>query len=126
MTSATGARVALMLAVVGGTLLLVAEPALGLAVLAGTGAGVLLRPGARAAMAALVLLVGAGALVLGWQRQDALLTVGGCLVAAAAAAVTVLAGRLPPPHRRERVSEDSESPSRDSWAALDRGEDPTT
>ncbi|HEX6935447.1 MAG TPA: Trp biosynthesis-associated membrane protein [Actinomycetes bacterium] len=114
----------LALAVTGGALLLVAEPVLGLVVLAGAGAAALLRPRARAAVAAVVLLVGLAVLAVAWDRGSAVLAVGGVLVVTAAAAATVRSGRWPPPRRRPEPS-GGEPSARDTWDALDRGEDPT-
>lgn len=115
----------LALAVTGGALLLVAEPVLGLVVLAGAGAAALLRPRARAAVAAVVLLVGLAVLAVAWDRGSAVLAVGGVLVVTAAAVATVRSRRWPPPRRRPEPSGGGEPSARDTWDALDRGEDPT-
>ena len=108
-----------------GLALLVREPALGLTVLAGAGAATLLQPRARAALAVLVAALGTGVLVLGVSRPDVLLTVAGAVVAAAAGFAAVRSSSWPSP-RRDRSPDGAREPtSRDTWEALDRGEDPT-
>jgi hypothetical protein len=116
---------ALGLAVVGGVLLLVAEPVLGLVALAGTGAAALLQPAARLAMAAVLLLVALGAVMLALARSDALLGAGGALVVAGAVVATLRSRRWPPPRSAPAAAPDREPRARDTWDALDRGEDPT-
>lgn len=114
--------------VAGGLALLALEPRLGLAVLAGTGAALLLAPRPRAAMATLVALLGAAGTVLAGQRTDVPLGVAGVVVAFAAAAAAARSSRWPGPRRAgasPRPGADREPTSRDTWDALDRGEDPT-
>jgi hypothetical protein len=106
-------------------LLLVAEPAIGLAVLAGVGAAALLRPRPRAAVAAALLLLGAVVMWLGWSRPDWLLGAGGILVTVAASAGVLRSRRWPPPRRGTGPDQPRERTARDTWDALDRGEDPT-
>ena len=113
-------------AAVGGLLLLVAEPGVGLVALAGVGAALLLSPGPRRLVSAVLLLVGgvtAGAVLAG--SGDRSLLPGAALLTVAAAVAVVRSGRWPPPRRGERRRETHEPTDRDTWAALDRGEDPT-
>jgi hypothetical protein len=124
----TGGREAagvVAVAVVGGVLLLAAEPVLGLVVLAGVGAAALLQPRARLAVAVVVLLVGAGVLWVAWSRGDMLAGAGGMLVTLSAAAAAVRSRGWPPPRRGAESRRQREVTSRDTWDALDRGEDPT-
>lgn len=125
MTVRSEVTAVLALAVTAGALLLVAEPVLGLVVLAGAGAAALLRPRARAAVSAVVLLVGLAVLAVAWDRGSAVLAVGGVLVVTAAAVATVRSRRWPPPRRGPEPSGGGEPSARDTWDALDRGEDPT-
>ena len=125
MTVRSEVTAVLALAVTAGALLLVAEPVLGLVVLAGAGAAALLRPRARAAVSAVVLLVGLAVLAVAWDRGSAVLAVGGVLVVAAAATATLRSRRWPPPRRGPEPSGGGEPSARDTWDALDRGEDPT-
>ena len=115
----------LMAVTVGGVVLLVAEPVFGLAVLAGSGAATLLGPRWRRAAATMVALVGIAVAVVGIDRGSSLLVVTGAVVAAAAAVAVVRAGRWRRPHRAPVETMDAEPSSRDTWDALDRGEDPT-
>ena len=113
-------------AAVGGLLLLVAEPGVGLVALAGVGAAMLLAPGPRRLVAAVLLLVGAvtvGAVLAG--AGDRSLLPGAALLVVAAAVAVVRSGRWPPPRQGERDRGTREPTDRDTWAALDRGEDPT-
>jgi hypothetical protein len=113
-------------AVVGGLLLLLAEPALGLVALAGVGAALLLTPGPRRVVSGVLLLVGAvtvGAVLAGAGDQS--LLPGAALLALAAGVAVARSGRWPPPRRGERERGAREPTDRDTWAALDRGEDPT-
>lgn len=122
---------ALAVATAGGLLLLVAEPAVGLVALAGTGAALLLRPGPRRVVAAVLAALGAVGVVAGASAGDWLVVGGVALLAVAGAVATVRSARWPAPRRGPR--DRSESPpgsaapptDRDTWAALDRGEDPT-
>ena len=113
-------------AVAGGLLLLVAEPGIGLVALAGVGAALLLSPGPRRLVAAVLLLVGGGtvaAVVAGAGDQS--LLPGAVLLTLAAGVALARSGRWPPPRRGERDRGAQEPTDRDTWAALDRGEDPT-
>jgi hypothetical protein len=113
-------------AVAGGLLLLVAEPGLGLVALAGVGAALLLSPWPRRLVVAVLLLVAAGTVgvVLAGAGERSLLP-GSVLLAAAAAVAVVRSGRWLPPRRGERDRAERQPSDRDTWAALDRGEDPT-
>jgi hypothetical protein len=113
-------------AAVGGLLLLLAEPGVGLVALAGVGAAVLLAPGPRRLVSGVLLLVGGvtvGAVLAG--TGDRSLLPGAVLLSAAAGVAVVRSGRWPPPRRGERDRSAPEPTDRDTWAALDRGEDPT-
>ena len=113
-------------AVAGGLLLLVAEPGIGLVALAGVGAALLLSPGPRRLVSAVLLLVGGGtvaAVVAGAGDQS--LLPGAVLLTLAAGVAVARSGRWPPPRRGERDRGAQEPTDRDTWAALDRGEDPT-
>jgi len=112
-------------AVGGGLLLLVAEPVVGLVALAGVGAAAMLQPRPRAVLAVVVLLVAAAALWLGVDHADPLLLVGAAFLGLAAATAAVRSRRWPPPRRGGRSHPTEESSARDTWDALDRGEDPT-
>jgi hypothetical protein len=108
-----------------GVVLLVAEPVFGLAVLAGCGAAALLGPRWRRAAAALVALLGTVVAVVGIDRASPLLVLSGTVVAVAAAVAAVRAGRWRRPHRAPVETSAADPSSRDTWDALDRGEDPT-
>jgi hypothetical protein len=107
-----------------GVVLLVREPALGLAVLAGVGAGALVGPRARVAVAVAVLVLGAVVLGVGITRPDAVLVVGGAAVVVASAVGALRVRRWPAP-RGGGAARRREPTARDTWDALDRGEDPT-
>ena len=113
-------------AALGGLLLLVTEPGVGLVALAGVGAALLLSPGPRRLVAAVLLLVGGAttvAVLMG--AGDRSLLPGSAVVTVAAAVAVARSGRWPPPRRGERDRAAREPTDRDTWAALDRGEDPT-
>lgn len=112
-------------AALGAVTLFVTEPAIGVAVVAGAGAAALVGPTARAALAAAVLLLGAAVLWLATSRSDLALGAGGALVTAAAGVAVVRARRWPPPRRGQRPTQHRDRTDRDTWEALDRGEDPT-
>jgi hypothetical protein len=116
---------ALGAAVLGGVLLLVAEPRLGFVALAGTGAAALLSPRARRLLALVLVLVGVAAGALAASRSDPLLGTGSLLLMAAAGAALVRSSRWPPPRRGEEPGPSRGPSDRDTWEALDRGEDPT-
>jgi hypothetical protein len=115
----------------GGLLLLVAEPAVGLVALAGTGAALLLQPRPRRLVAAVLALVGAVAAVAGVVAGAWLLVAGAAMLAGAGSVAAVRSARWPAPRRgdRDRAQQSAgrvaPSSDRDTWAALDRGEDPT-
>jgi hypothetical protein len=115
-------------AVLGGGLLLMVEPGVGLVALAGTGAALLLQPRPRRVMAAVLALVGAVGAVVGAGSGQWPVVVGGALLAVAGAVAAARSGRWPAPRRGDRDraqgAASSERPA-DTWAALDRGEDPT-
>ena len=113
-------------AAAGGLLLLVAEPGVGLVALAGVGAALLLSPGPRRLVSAVLLLVGGvtvAAVIAG--AGDRSLLPGAALLTLAAGVAVTRSGRWPPPRRGERDHGTREPTDRDTWAALDRGEDPT-
>ena len=113
-------------AAAGGLLLLLVEPAVGLVALAGVGAALLLSPGPRRLVSGVLLLVGGvtvGAVLAG--TGDRSLLPGAVLLTAAAGVAVARSGRWPPPRRGERDRATREPNDRDTWAALDRGEDPT-
>jgi len=115
-------------AVLGGGLLLVVEPGVGLVALAGTGAALLLQPRPRRLLAALLAVVGLVTGGVAAASVEWLVTAGGLLLAGAGAVAAARSGRWPAPRRgdRDRAREPAGSDSpRDTWAALDRGEDPT-
>ena len=116
-------------AAAGGVLLLVVEPAVGLVALAGTGAALLLQPRPRRATAAVLTLVGVVTTAVGAASGEWPLAAGGLLVGGAAGLAAVRSARWPALRSgaRDRVTGPAgrETPG-DTWAALDRGEDPTT
>ena len=126
-------------AALGGLLLLVVEPAVGLVALAGTGAALLLQPRPRRLVAAVLALVGIASAVVGIATGAWPLAVGAALVGGAGAVAAVRSARWPAPRRgdRDRATPAPGRPggaagdrsdratSADTWAALDRGEDPT-
>lgn len=104
------------------------EPALGLAVLAGAGAGAMLRPTARTVLAVVVALIGAAIVTLGVTRADVVLLVGGVLAVAASAVAATRSAQWPPPRSSSRGTTPTapgDASARDTWESLDRGEDPT-
>ncbi len=117
--------VALAAAVAGGLVLLVAEPVVGLVALAGVGAAAMLQPRPRAAVAVVLLLVALAAGSLGWAREDPLLLGGAVLLGVGAATAAARSRRWPPPRRGGPSGTAGEHSARDTWDALDRGEDPT-
>ena len=130
---------ALAVAALGGVLLLVAEPGVGLVALAGTAAALLLQPRPRRVMAAVLAVVGLVTAVVGVASGGWLLGAGGALLAGAGVLAAVRSDRWPAPRRGDRdrarppASAQLERPDdpahprspADTWAALDRGEDPT-
>ena len=125
-----GREVALVLGVagVGAALLLFTVPAAGVVVMAAAGAASLVGPRSRTVLAGAVLLFGLGMVALGTSRSALPLGAGGALVALAAGAAVILVRRWPPPRsgRRDAAPTTTRKPTAsDTWAALDRGEDPT-
>jgi tryptophan-associated transmembrane protein len=130
---------ALAVAALGGVLLLVAAPGVGLVALAGTGAALLLQPRPRRVMAAVLAVVGLVTAVVGVASGGWLLGAGGALLAGPGVVAAVRSDRWPAPRRGDRdrarppASAQLERPDdpaqpgspADTWAALDRGEDPT-
>jgi len=130
---------ALAVAALGGVLLLVAAPGVGLVALAGTGAALLLQPRPRRVMAAVLAVVGLVTAVVAVASGGWLLGAGGALLAGAGVLAAVRSDRWPAPRRGDRdrarppASAQQERPDdpaqpgspADTWAALDRGEDPT-
>ena len=122
-------------AALGGALLLVVEPAVGLVVLAGAGAALLLQPRPRRAVAAVLAVVGIATVVAGVASAGWLLVAGGALVVGAGAVAVVRSARWPAARRGDRDRAPAppgpggegrdRGPAADTWAALDRGEDPT-
>lgn len=123
--SAREAAVVLAAVVAGGVVLLVVEPVFGLAVLAGSGSAALLGTRGRRVVAAVVGLIGVAGLAVGIDRGAALQVVAGAVVALASGLAVARAGRWRRPHRAPAESGPAEPSARDTWDALDRGEDPT-
>jgi hypothetical protein len=105
-------------------LLLVAVPAVGLVALAGVGAGAMLQPRTRAVVAGVLVLVSLAVVWLALARGDALLGAGAVVLALATGAAALRSTRWPPPGRG-RTAPRTMPTDRDTWEALDRGEDPT-
>jgi len=116
------------LAGLGAVLLLATEPAAGLVVVAALGAASLVGPRSRTVFAGAILLLGLAVLALAISRSDLVLGTGGGLVAVAGGAGLILVRRWPPPRSARRDGGPTpalEPTARDTWEALDRGEDPT-
>ena len=116
------------LAGLGAALLLATEPATGLVVVAAVGAASLVGPRARTVFAGAIFLLGLAVLALATSRSSLVLGAGGGLVAVAGGAGLMLVRRWPPPRsgRRDGGPATAREPTaRDTWEALDRGEDPT-
>ncbi len=112
----------------GATLLLLSEPAAGLVVVAAVGAASLVGIRARTVLAVALLLLGLGMVALATSRSDLVLGAGGALLALGAGAAVILVRRWPPPRSGRRdagLPTTGEPTARDTWEALDRGEDPT-
>jgi hypothetical protein len=75
--------------------------------------------------AAAVLLLGALVCWLAVTRRDPLLGLSGALVVGAAAAAVTRSSHWPAARRGETPGPAGAGSSRDTWDALDRGEDPT-
>lgn len=108
-----------------GLLLLVVHPALGLPVLAGLGAALLLPPRPRAVVAGAVALLGLGVTTVGLAGSDLLVAAPGVVLALTGAVAAWRSPRWPPPRRDARRDPRAAPTARDAWDALDRGEDPT-
>lgn len=124
-----------------------AAAALGLVVLAGAAAVLLVRGPARRLIGGLMLAAAAGIVAVFLTIPDTfgfavfgpatelttvhrsvwawLGTAGGVTAAVGSLAVAVSAGRWPGPRRRYESSPPPVTTGRDPWDALDRGEDPT-
>jgi hypothetical protein len=103
-----------------------APAALALVALAGAGAVLLVRNRARFVLGVVLVLVAGGLVATGLSPTRWAPLTGGVLVGLGALAVTVRARRWPQP--RSRFASPSPRPTgtpRDTWDALDRGEDPT-
>jgi hypothetical protein len=120
---------------------------LGLVVLAGAAAVLLVRGWARRLIGALMLAAAAGIVAVNLTVPDTvgfavfgpvtglntvhrsvwawLGTAGGVTAAVGSLVVAVRAGRWPGPRRRYESTPRPVKPGSDPWTALDRGEDPT-
>ncbi len=103
-----------------------AGAALALVVLAGAGAVLLVRKRAKQALGVVLLLVALGLVTTGLSPLRVAPVLGGLLSAVGAALVVVRAGRWPQPRSRyDAPAARRDGTPRDTWEALDRGEDPT-
>ncbi len=103
-----------------------APTALALVALAGAAATLLVRNRARTALGVVLLAVAAALAAAGLSPTRWAALAGGALVATGAAAVVARARRWPQPRRSfEPPSRRPTGTPRDTWDALDRGEDPT-
>jgi hypothetical protein len=103
--------------------------ALALVALAGAGAALIVRTGARRLLGAALVLVAAAMVAVGVDGSRWAPVAGGVMVAIGALVITVRAGRWPAPRDRFDRTAGPAGPAdgpRDAWDALDRGEDPTT
>lgn len=125
MTARREITLVLATVLVGGVLLLVVEAVVGFVALAGVGAAAMLQPRPRTAVAVVLLVVAAVVVVTAVTSSDVPLAVGAALVAAASGVAVARSHRWPPP-RRGSSGTPREPTARDTWDALDRGEDPTT
>jgi hypothetical protein len=118
-----------------GTAVAPAVRPIALAVLAGSGALLLVRGRARTALAALLALLGLAACILalragvdaratGWSVSAAVLALLSAL-SAGALATGSRAWATPAPRRFDAPSTAGATGGNDAWTALDRGEDPT-
>jgi hypothetical protein len=100
--------------------------ALALVALAGAGAALLVRTWARVSLGVALAAVAAGLVATGLTPTRWAPLVGGLLVGVGAVAVVVRAGRWPQPRSGYDAPTSTQSGApRDTWDALDRGEDPT-
>ncbi len=103
-----------------------ASTALALVALAGAGAILLVRNWARTVLGVVLAGVAAALVAAGLSPTRWAALIGGVLVALGAVAVVALARRWPQPRRRfEPPARRTSGAPRDTWDALDRGEDPT-
>jgi len=103
-----------------------AATALGLVALAGVGAALLVRRWARTVLGVVLLGVAAATISAGLTPTRWAALVGGVLMVLGALAIVVRARRWPQPRRRyEAPTRTPSGTPRDTWDALDRGEDPT-
>jgi hypothetical protein len=124
-----------------------AAAALGLVVLAGAAAVLLVRGRARRLIGALMLVAAAGIVAVNLTTPDSIAfsafapstgadtaqrslwawlgTAGGVMAAVGSLAVAVRAGRWPGPRRTYESTPRPVATGTDPWTALDRGEDPT-
>jgi hypothetical protein len=103
-----------------------AATALALVALAGAGAALLVRRWARTVLGVVLLGVAAATVASGLSPTRWAALVGGVLIGLGSLAFAVRAHRWPQPRRRyEPPTRRPASTPRDTWDALDRGEDPT-
>jgi hypothetical protein len=103
-----------------------AATALALVALAGAAAILLVRSWARTALGVVLVVVAVALAVAGLSPTRWAALTGGVLVALGALAVVARARRWPQPRRRfEAPTRRPTGTPRDTWDALDRGEDPT-
>lgn len=118
-----------------GTVVAPAVRPVALAVLAGSGALLLVRGRARTALAALLALLALAACILAiragvdpeataWSVAAAVLALL-CTLAAGVLALRSRAWSTPAPRRFEAPGTEGTAGGSDAWTALDRGEDPT-
>jgi hypothetical protein len=100
--------------------------ALALVALAGVGAALIVRTGARRLLGAALVLVAAAMIAVGLDGSRWASVAGGVLVGIGALVITVRAGSWPAPRDRFDRTAGPVAGPRDAWDALDRGEDPTT
>jgi hypothetical protein len=94
--------------------------------LAGAGATLLVRTWARVTLAVVLAAVAVGLVATGLTPTRWALLVGGVLVGLGAVAVIFRARHWPQPRSRYDAPTGARPAApRDSWDALDRGEDPT-
>jgi hypothetical protein len=103
-----------------------AASALALVALAGAGAALLVGRWARTAIGVVLLGVAVATSLAGLSPTRWAALTGGVLIGLGALAVVVRAHRWPQPRRRyETPTRRPGGTPRDTWDALDRGEDPT-
>jgi hypothetical protein len=103
-----------------------AATALALVALAGAGATLLVRNWARTVLGGVLVVVAVALVSAGLSPTRWAALIGGVLVGLGALAVVARARRWPQPRRRfEAPARRPTGTPRDTWDALDRGEDPT-